>query len=249
MRKINEIFYSLQGEGRHTGVPSVFVRFSGCNLRCPFCDTRHEEGRMMSDAEIFAEVARYPGEWVILTGGEPGLWIDEEFVTSLKKATGKRVAIETNGTRPLPSSIDWVCVSPKFGICGDADSSHAERREEVSPDSDGREGVSSDAERREGVGSGAEKREGVGSGGDGREGVGSVAVERADEVKVVDTGQELESYFSLPCVTKGTKFYLQPCFTADEAECEANRRRTIRRVMEDPRWTLSVQLHRFLGID
>ena len=56
MRKINEIFYSLQGEGYHTGTPVIFVRFSGCNLKCDFCDTQHEEGKMMTDDEIIAEV-------------------------------------------------------------------------------------------------------------------------------------------------------------------------------------------------
>lgn len=56
MRKINEIFYSLQGEGYHTGTPAIFVRFSGCNLKCDFCDTQHEEGKMMTDDEIVAEV-------------------------------------------------------------------------------------------------------------------------------------------------------------------------------------------------
>lgn len=56
MRKINEIFYSLQGEGYHTGTPAIFVRFSGCNLKCDFCDTQHEEGKMMTDDEIIAEV-------------------------------------------------------------------------------------------------------------------------------------------------------------------------------------------------
>ena len=68
MRKINEIFYSLQGEGFHTGTPAVFVRFSGCNLKCPFCDTHHEDGVMMTDEEILAEVAQYPAIVVILTG-------------------------------------------------------------------------------------------------------------------------------------------------------------------------------------
>ena len=56
MRKINEIFYSLQGEGYHTGTPAIFVRFSGCNLKCDFCDTQHEEGKMMTDDEIIADV-------------------------------------------------------------------------------------------------------------------------------------------------------------------------------------------------
>lgn len=58
MRKINEIFYSLQGEGYHTGTPAIFVRFSGCNLKCDFCDTQHEEGKMMTDDEIIAEVKK-----------------------------------------------------------------------------------------------------------------------------------------------------------------------------------------------
>ena len=74
MRRINEIFYSLQGEGANTGVPAVFVRFSGCNLRCSFCDTQHQDGTMMSDEEIIAEVMRYPqARIVVLTGGEPSL--------------------------------------------------------------------------------------------------------------------------------------------------------------------------------
>lgn len=114
MRKINEIFYSLQGEGYHTGTPAVFIRFSGCNLRCPFCDTRHEEGRMMSDAEILAEVCRYPATFVILTGGEPSLWIDQPLIEQLHRA-GKYICIETNGTHPLPEGIDWVTCSPKQG--------------------------------------------------------------------------------------------------------------------------------------
>ena len=114
MRKINEIFYSLQGEGYHTGTPAVFVRFSGCNLKCSFCDTQHEEGTLMTDDEIIAEVSKYPAATVILTGGEPSLWIDDALVDRLHEA-GKYVCIETNGTRPLPASIDWVTCSPKQG--------------------------------------------------------------------------------------------------------------------------------------
>ena len=112
MRKINEIFYSLQGEGFHTGTPAVFIRFSGCNLKCSFCDTQHEEGVLMSDEEILDAVGEYPATTVILTGGEPSLWIDREFVDRLHRI-GKYVCIETNGTRALPDNIDWVTCSPK----------------------------------------------------------------------------------------------------------------------------------------
>ena len=115
MRKINEIFYSLQGEGSFTGTPAVFVRFSGCNLKCSFCDTEHESGKQMTDQEIIDEVANYPAPIVVLTGGEPSLWIDETFVAALKQRTGKQVCIETNGTNPLPDNIDWVTCSPKEG--------------------------------------------------------------------------------------------------------------------------------------
>lgn len=116
MRKINEIFYSLQGEGFHTGTASVFVRFSGCNLKCSFCDTQHEAGVMMSDDEILARIKEICGGnkvHVVLTGGEPSLWIDEEFVSRLK-TEGYYVQIETNGTHELPASIDWVTCSPKY---------------------------------------------------------------------------------------------------------------------------------------
>lgn len=198
MRKINEIFYSLQGEGAHTGVPSVFVRFSGCNMKCSFCDTQHHDGKMMTDDEIADVVNNYPGRWIILTGGEPTMWIDSKFVAYLKERTGKMVAIETNGTNPVPEGIDWVTVSPKYGMNGAGDY--------------------------------------------------DLKVAHADELKVVDLGQPLESYFRLDCVDSTTRFYLQPCFVDNAGECEANRQRTVRRVMDDPRWTLSVQLHRFLNI-
>ena len=117
MWKVNEIFYSLQGEGYNTGTASVFIRLSGCNLHCAFCDTRHEEGTMMSLPEIVEQVMQYPqAPLIVLTGGEPSLWIDEDFISGLKQMTGKRIAIETNGTRPLPHGIDWVTLSPKTGL-------------------------------------------------------------------------------------------------------------------------------------
>ena len=114
MKKINEIFYSLQGEGYHAGTPAIFVRFSGCNLKCPFCDTQHEAGEWMTDDEILARIGKYPAHMVVLTGGEPSLWVDEPFVALLHKA-GKYVCMETNGTRPVPGTIDWVTCSPKQG--------------------------------------------------------------------------------------------------------------------------------------
>ena len=119
MYKINEIFYSLQGEGFHSGTPAVFVRFSGCNLHCAFCDTQHQTGEMMSLQEIVDEANKYTiAPLVVLTGGEPSLFINEAFIAELKQKTGKRIAIETNGTRPLPSNLDWVTFSPKSAFEG-----------------------------------------------------------------------------------------------------------------------------------
>lgn len=112
MKKINEIFYSIQGEGHFTGTPAIFVRFSGCNLKCEFCDTEHEEGSLLSDKEIMAEISKFPAKHVILTGGEPGLHITNDLVNILKEY-GYFVQIETNGTCVLPNNIDWVTCSPK----------------------------------------------------------------------------------------------------------------------------------------
>ena len=110
--RVNDIFYSLQGEGRNTGRAAVFVRFSGCNLRCPFCDTDFSAFREMTAAEIVREISACPARFVVLTGGEPTLQVTEEFVDQLHQS-GFEVAIETNGTLPVPRNIDWVTVSPK----------------------------------------------------------------------------------------------------------------------------------------
>ena len=198
MRKINEIFHSIQGEGCRAGVPSVFIRFSGCNLKCGFCDTKHQDGKMFSDDEIIKEVLKYPSSQIVLTGGEPSLFIDEDFINKLKTETGLPIAIETNGTKILPAGIDWITVSPKIDMSKIGDS--------------------------------------------------TVRITKADEIKVVDIGQNLESYFSLPCVTKETIMLLQPCYVEDEIEREKNTRRTIQRVISDPRWRLSLQTHRMLGL-
>lgn len=111
--KINEIFYSLQGEGRFTGAAAVFVRFAGCNLQCGFCDTKHQPYKEYSEEEILREIAKYPAKRVILTGGEPTLQITKSFIDLLHQ-NGYKVNLETNGTRPLPTEeIDWVVCSPK----------------------------------------------------------------------------------------------------------------------------------------
>lgn len=115
--KVNEIFYSLQGEGYHSGTPAVFVRFSGCNLRCPFCDTQHEEGIEMSEAEIVEAVKTYPASLVVVTGGEPAMQLTEGLVDALH-AAGKYVSVETNGTLPLPKNVDWITLSPKDSWVG-----------------------------------------------------------------------------------------------------------------------------------
>ena len=118
MYRINEIFYSLQGEGFWTGTPMVFLRFSGCNLKCPFCDTDHAGYREMTADDIVAEVSAAGGACgrVCVTGGEPGLQLDKELVDALH-AAGFKVHVETNGTRPLPE-VDWVTLSPKEDVQG-----------------------------------------------------------------------------------------------------------------------------------
>ncbi len=115
MKRVNEIFYSLQGEGCFTGTPTVFVRFSGCNLHCSFCDTEHQSGVLMTDEEIVESIRTYPARHVVFTGGEPGLQLTEELVKKVKATEGYYVQVETNGTQPLPAGIDWVTCSPKAG--------------------------------------------------------------------------------------------------------------------------------------
>lgn len=110
--KVNEIFYSLQGEGFHTGTASTFIRLSGCNLRCPFCDTDHQSRHEMTEEEIVARAIEVPARHVVITGGEPSLFLTASIVDKLH-AAGKYVAVETNGTHPLPDNVDWITLSPK----------------------------------------------------------------------------------------------------------------------------------------
>ena len=134
---VKEIFYTLQGEGTHAGRPAVFCRFAGCNLWtgreedrssavCKFCDTDFVGtdgtlGGKFAEAEDLAKVisSLWPvpslkNRFVVLTGGEPSLQVDDSLVDGLH-AEGFEIAIETNGTLLPPKGIDWICVSPKQG--------------------------------------------------------------------------------------------------------------------------------------
>lgn len=113
--RLVEIFESLQGEGRNTGRPCVFVRFAGCNLACPWCDTDVGERFSMTLEELVAEIATYKAKTVVLTGGEPTLVEGApELVAALKKA-GYFIAVETNATVDADwlQFVDYVACSPK----------------------------------------------------------------------------------------------------------------------------------------
>ena len=149
---------------------------------------------MMSTQEIVTEVSQYPAPLVVLTGGEPSLFIDETFVAELKAKTGKRIAIETNGTRPLPKNLDWVTLSPKSNF----------------------------------------------EGGD----VEPCVLTHCDELKVVYLGQDLSQYDGI----KAQHRFLQPCFVEDEKQRSANLQACVEAVKNHPKWRLSLQIHRVLGI-
>lgn len=117
--KINEIFYSIQTEGSLTGSPAVFVRFSGCNLSCPFCDTNHEKFVLMTKEEIEAkvdELDKTKEAMVVFTGGEPTLYLTDEEPWFRDRYT----AIETNGIVRSPRWINHITISPKTHLPDDS---------------------------------------------------------------------------------------------------------------------------------
>ena len=134
---VKELFYTLQGEGAQAGRAAVFCRFAGCNLwsgreedrasaTCRFCDTDFigtdgENGGKFADAAALAAridaqwpAARPTNKYVVFTGGEPLLQLDAALIDAMH-ALGFEIAIETNGTLPVPAGVDWICVSPKQG--------------------------------------------------------------------------------------------------------------------------------------
>lgn len=206
---VKEIFFTLQGEGFHTGRAAVFCRFAGCNLWtgregdrakaiCSFCDTDFvgvgpDGGRFRSPGELAdAIAATWPAEashsrrFVVCTGGEPLLQLDTALIDSLHDR-GFQVAIETNGTLLPPAGVDWICVSPKARA--------------------------------------------------------DLVVANGNELKLVypQAGAEPERYEALAF----DHFFLQPMDGADLAE---NTRVAIRYCQQHPRWRLSLQTHKLLGL-
>lgn len=110
--KVNDIFYTLQGEGYFTGNAAVFIRFADCNLKCSFCDTDFAASIDMELDDIAETIGQYKAKHIVLTGGEPSLQTDEALLDMLH-AEGCFVQIETNGTNALPNNIDWITLSPK----------------------------------------------------------------------------------------------------------------------------------------
>ena len=205
---VKEIFYTLQGEGANTGKAAVFCRFSGCNLWtgreedrpravCQFCDTDFvgvgaDGGRFASPALLADAVSHaWRGEidesrLVVCTGGEPLLQLDEPLIQAFHDA-GFTVAVETNGTREAPRTIDWICVSPKAGA--------------------------------------------------------PLVQKSGSELKLVFPQQNAmpESFENLDF----ENFFLQPM---DGPEVERNTRLAIDYCMQHPKWRLSLQTHKLLGL-
>lgn len=229
MRKyhVNEIFYTLQGEGAHSGIPAVFVRFSGCNLRCPWCDTDFADATPMTAEEIVAEmlslydVPNDRRKMCVLTGGEPSLQVDKTLIDALH-AAGFYICIETNGTHPLPEGIDWITCSPKMIY-----------------QSEGRS-VSKTVCQQSGL---SEKRS-------------TLALKRVNEVKVVFTGTydpeiwrtQLEAEHWMLQPLRYTGEWLIENVDSWEDDRNDNLDDTVRYILAHPFWRLSVQLHKIAGL-
>ena len=111
-----ESFYSIQGEGFHTGKPAYFIRLAGCDVNCHWCDVKESwdisEDQYLSIDEIISNVIKYSAETVIITGGEPLMHNLSELTDALKEKN-KKIHLETSGTHPISGHFDWICFSPK----------------------------------------------------------------------------------------------------------------------------------------
>ena len=211
--KVNETFLSLQGEGYFTGTPAFFLRLSGCNLKCSFCDTQHQTYREMTEDEILLEAVHSGMHHIVITGGEPALQLTQSLVDSLHRA-GLFVQVETNGTLPLPDGIDWVTCSPKaLKTLSNSQS------------------LSNSPLKGEKPGKGL----------------------KIDELKVLykgegDNPERLLESLPFGGDGGGPRLYLQPLDTGDAEQNRAILRSCIDYIMQHPRWRLSLQTHKLLGI-
>jgi len=194
---IVEIFNSVQGEGAHTGVPSIFIRFGGCNLSCVWCDTDFSVYERKTISEIMKILSQWTTKRIIYTGGEPAMQKLRPLSDELH-SKGYNIAIETNGTIELEEGVvDWICVSPKNMV-------HPEH---------------------------------------------PIKQRKGDELKVVYTGQDLSMYDNLK---KGfDNLFLQPCY--DESKDAGTNGKTFHStfnmVMNNPGWNLSLQTHKWMGVE
>ena len=194
---IVEIFHSVQGEGYHTGTPSIFIRFGGCNLSCEWCDTDFSKWDKMTISEIMDVLNQWSSKRIIYTGGEPAMQKLRPLSDELH-SKGYDIAIETNGTIELEEGlVDWICVSPKDMLFPEF----------------------------------------------------SIKQRKGDELKVVYTGQDLSLYDNLK---KGFEnLFLQPCY--DESKDPGTNGKTFHNtfdmVMQNPGWNLSLQTHKWMGVE
>ena len=217
--RVNNIFYSLQGEGRNTGRAAVFIRFAGCNLRCPFCDTEFDSYREMSEEDILAAINKLVpsvntpipsggesgGLLVVLTGGEPTLQVDESFV-DLLHSYGYEVAMESNGTHPAPKNLDWLTVSPKVNEKLEMGNEKWGMKKEKyhQPDE-----------------------------------IKIVFDENTDPATIIS-----HSSFLIPHL-----LYLQPCDTGDPERNKKIVAQCVEYIKQHPQWRLSLQTHKLIDIE
>lgn len=196
--RVNEIFYSIQGEGCFTGMPAVFVRFAGCNLNCWFCDTEFHSFTEMSEDEIVTEVGKHQSRYVVITGGEPTLQLTSSLTSKLH-AMGFFIMLETNGTMPLADGveIDWITCSPKLNGPSPAT-------------------------------------------------IHPLKIQHIDELKVVYEGdeQDMSQYDAI----KAKEYSLQPCCTNDRQKDTFITNQAIGYILSHPKWRLSLQTHKILGV-
>lgn len=189
---VNEIFYSLQGEGGRVGQASIFIRLSKCNLSCSFCDTEFDSGESMSLSEILQVIEKFSAKWIIWTGGEPSLQLRDEHLIFFKEL-GYNSAIETNGTHTVPALIDYITCSPKVYL---------------------------------------HKIKGI--------------LPRVNEIRLpIACGDVLPDLDILPIADN---YFISPIFNGQDKDIQ-NIQYCVDLVKSNPRWALSLQMHKLIGIE